>query len=161
MLEIQKTQNQNPTTQYLSTSISPGSLGEIMIDDCDYLSLSARTDFQAWLNQLITYTAARVGRSPKLRMYAYEHGAQTIVALDIFGDNPSNDMTITILVSPGSAMLSGPVDDQLDIALPSLASVIDFAGHLANCHQGYSPQTRHLEILPWAERPEAQHALMS
>ena len=86
-------------------------------------------------------------------MYAYEQGGQTIVALDLFGDHSDNDMAITVLVSPGSATLSHPVDDQLDMALPSLASVIDFASHLANFQQGCTPQAHQLEISPWVERP--------
>lgn len=134
---------------------------EVWVDGCDHESLKARSDFQAWLAQISHYTAERVGGSPRLRMYSYEHGAQTIVALDIFGEQASNDMTITVQVSLGMATLTSPVDGQLDLALPSLASVMYLVGHLTNCRQGGSPRSYHLELWPWAERPEARHALTS
>lgn len=135
---------------------------ELTIGDCDHLSLNASSDFQNWLNRTMGYIAARSGPSPKLRMYTYEHGVQTIVALDIFANEPSSNMAITILISPGSATLTCPLDDQLDISLPSFPCVIDFAARLANCNQTQSPPfPHHLEILPWVGPLEARRALMS
>lgn len=134
---------------------------EIWVDGCDHESLKARPDFQAWLGYISRYTAERVGSSPRLRMYSYEYGAHTMVALDIFGAQASTDMTITVQVSTGLATLTSPVDGQLDLALPCLVSVMYLVGHLANCRQVGSPRSCHLELWPWAEQPEAQHALTS
>lgn len=133
----------------------------IRIDNCDYESLKSRQDFQSWVEQVVAYTANRVGRPQRIRMYAYEHGADTIIALDIFGENPGADMAITVQVLPHVAVLTRPFGDQLDLELPSLACVIDFSHRLANCHLDSVPRDHYLQILPWDERPEERHELMS
>ena len=158
MSAIQRTQEQPPTVANLCNLGSHWDGREVWVDGCDHESLRGRSDFQAWLRHICRYTAERVGSSPRLRMYSYEYGAQTIVALDIFCEQASNDMTITVQVSPEMAMLTCPVDGQLDLALPSLASVMYLVGHLANCRQIGSARSYHFELGPWAERPEARHA---
>lgn len=125
--------------------------GEILINECDHESLIARPDFQEWVGKVVNYVVERVGRSPRFRMYAYERGGQTIIALDIFGEERCNDLAITVEVSPGMASLICPLDDQLDIALPCIKSVMALTCRLANYRQGDSLQLHQLEVLPWVE----------
>lgn len=158
MSATQRIQEQTTSAANLRNRGSHWDGREVWVDRCDHESLKGRSDFQAWLDHISRYTAERVGSSPRLRMYSYEYGAQTIVALDIFGEQASNDMTITVQISPKMATLTCPVDGQLDLALPSLASVLYLVGHLANCRQVSSARSYHLELLPWAERSEARHA---
>lgn len=135
-------------------------LNEVRISSCDRESLSADPAFQSWLSFVLGYVSSRLGNTrPRLKVYAYEHGIQTIIALDIFTNQHCSDMAITILISPDCATLALPVDDQLDIALPSLASVLDFAAKIANCHKKVLPRDFCLEILSWEGRHEEQHEI--
>lgn len=154
-------QNQAVTTECYNAESPAWDNSEIRIDGCDYESLKSSPDFQAWVDRVVAYTAKRVGRPRRIRMYAYEHGSDTIVALDIFGKNPDNDMSFTIQMLPHVAVLTRPIDDQLDFELPNLTCVIDFAHRLANCHLDGVRRPPHLQILTWDERPEERHAPMS
>lgn len=128
---------------------SEGAFDEFTVYDCDHESLEASSDFQEWRSQIVAYVAARIGCLPKRRMYAYERGARTIVAFDIFTEQPGNDVSITIQISADNATLTRPIDGQLDITLPSLSSVIDLISRLSSCHrQDCSHPSHHLEFLP-------------
>jgi hypothetical protein len=121
---------------------------ETWVDGCDHESLKARPDFQDWLTHVSQEIATRVGETPRLRMYSYEHGAKTMVALDIFGELDSNCMAITVQVSPGMALLTTPVGGQLDLVLPCLTSVESLGEHLTNQRLGDSFLSRQSELLP-------------
>lgn len=134
---------------------------EIWIHDCDYQSLMKRQNYQVWLEQIICYMEARVGQSSRMRMFAYEQGAHSVIALDILGNQMGQDMAITIQVSPDTAMLPLPVNGQLDMVLPSVVSILELASYLTNCLWKVENPTRRLEISPWDERPAVQHELRS
>lgn len=130
---------------------------EIWIHNCDYQSLIKRQDYQVWLKKIIHYIEAIVGQSSRMKMFAYEQGRHSIIALDIFGNQAGGDMAITIQVAPDTAMLPLPLAGQLDMVLPSFVSVLEFASCLANSHQKMADSTCRLEILSWDERPAVQH----
>lgn len=113
--------------------------------------------YQVWLEKILCYTETRIGRSSRTRMYAYEQGASAIIAIDIFGQQVGQDMSITIQVAPNTTILPLPIDDQLDMTLPDIVSVIDFASYLINRLQKPFHPSGHLEISAWDQKRAVQH----
>lgn len=123
-----------------------------------HTDLSEGPLFQKWLKRTKHLIQTRCGPDLRLRMYGYEQGTQSIIALDVFSKKSCNDLAITIFLSPGRATLADPVDDQLDISLPSILTVLDFANLILRDQGQPAHLGHHLEISPWCKPPLKQPA---
>lgn len=117
--------------------------------DCAADLLSENKMYSAWLDRFKAFVNERTDQTARLRMYAYELGGASWVALDIFCDDSTKDMTITVCVTPGRARVFEPIESQMDIELPGIVEVIDFAALLT---AGNGSRSGHIQLSAWADR---------
>lgn len=124
----------------------PEQLNTIRID-CNKQDLKDVPQYKAWLEQVKNYIAGRIDQSARLRMYAYERGATTFIALDLFCANREKDVTTTISITPGEAMLMLPIHEQLELSFPGIVEVLGFVGAILPSAIDSSGK---FQLLPWA-----------
>lgn len=120
--------------------------------DCSKQDLLTVPQYKGWLEQVKSYIASRIDQSARLRMYAYECGATTYIALDLFCANSEKDVSATISITSGEATLMLPVHGQLELSLPGIGEVLGFVGALlpsANADPGK------VQLLPWIHPTKA------
>jgi len=105
--------------------------------------------FSTWLDKLKAFVNERTDHTARLRMYAYELGGASWVALDIFCEDSSKDMTITVCITPGRASVFEPIQSQMDIELPGIVEAVDFAAYLT---AGNGTRSGHVQLSAWADR---------
>lgn len=120
--------------------------------DCSKQDLQAVPQYKGWLEQVKSYIAGRIDQSARLRMYAYERGATTYIALDLFCANSEKDVTTTISITPGEATLMLPVHEQLELSLPGIVEVLGFVGAVLPSANAASGE---VQLLPWVHPAKA------
>lgn len=128
------------------------SLLETIRIDCKKSDLQSDPQYKQWLEQVKTFVAGHVDQTARLRMYAYERGATTLIALDLFCTDSSKDVATTVSITPGEATLMLPVGDQLELSLPGLVEALDFAEHLVS---GGGKHSGKVQISPWVPSVKA------
>lgn len=118
----------------------------INIDNAE-VDLQKEKAFQDWLSRLTTFVEERVQPESRWRMYAYERGHATYLALDMFGKDRSKNMAITICITPDHAELPEKFDSEIVVSLPGMVEVLMMAGHLIG---GACEQTGELRLMPWS-----------
>lgn len=122
------------------------SLLETIRIDCKKRDLRDDPQYKQWLEQVKSYIASRIDLSARLRMYSYERGATTCIALDLFCANSEKDVATTVFITPGEATLMLPVHEQLELSLPGIVEVLDFVGAIL---PGANPSPGEFQLLPW------------
>ena len=109
---------------------------EIRVEHCDDGNFIYRLECQAWMRQLASYVVEKLGSSPTLRIQAYGSGGDTLLAVDVYSSQTSEYVTLTILFADKCMHLSGPADNQFDIALPGIIDGLSLVGSLLSFTQG-------------------------
>lgn len=77
---------------------------------------------QSWITQLSLFVSEKLGNNPAIRVYAYNSGGSTYLAIDLFSQNSTDTISITVLMRGSGFYLIAPRDRQIDI---ELAGIVD------------------------------------
>lgn len=134
---------------------------ELRFSQQDVSTLCNRPEYKTWMAHLGSHVVRLLGTEPRVRLHAYEQGAASLVAADMYSVGSNASVAITIAISPGDAILSSPNDDQLDLVLPSTACVLQFIQDLLWLTHRLPSQPAYFEVLPWGTQFEEPREPMS
>lgn len=95
---------------------------KIRLNQCtDGHDFRHREDCQHWIQQFLSYITTRLGNQITVKVDTYCAG-HVQFCMDLYNEENSSFMT-TIALSLGVICLYPPIEDQLDIVLPSIIDV--------------------------------------
>lgn len=90
-----------------------------------------------WLEHMGEHLASLVGRQPRIQMFAYANGPDTLLAVDVeSSSNREVCLNMTILLCRTGIRLCGPINQQLDIAVPGTIDAFAIVSYICQRTQG-------------------------
>ena len=95
-------------------------------------NFSRNVIYLEWAIKLRNYVSKILGLNFKTRMYAYERGGCTYLAVDFFGSTSHSSISVTICLSGDTTELNSSEGDELYIEVPGIIDALTIVRQLLN-----------------------------